>query len=539
MRRIRPTHARRWLASLVVPAMVLAGYSPSDASQPSAESRDVSVQLYQAPTTFSPIIPGTGSITLLGQLHFDALVGINSDREVEPRLAESFESSPDARTWTFHLVDGVRWSDGETFDADDVLASFHVFGNPDTGSSVVARVAEIVGGVEFSEGSADTIAGITAPDPLTVVIELVEPNAAYPATLAEPLIFMMPEHVLSTLPTEGMGDDPYWREPTVGVGPFVFSRWVSEEEVELVANPEYRTELGVDRVFAQFLSTEAALARLEAGDLDFAQVAALETERVEGMAGVTLHRAEGSAVMAAHTAVDSGKLADPRVRQAFLYAIDRQAIVDELLNGEGRVVDTLIFGPEWAMPDDLVSYGYDPDKARQLLEEAGWDSGTEVQIEFQPGQIEREQLATIASAQLQAVGINAVPTPYEAAAMRERITNRQFDALLSVYGLFNVDPALMNTRLMCDQAAPNGANLTAYCNPELDELLVQGMATTDEAERAEIYADAQRLVNAEVPILVMYSPNMLAATSDRLGGFDLAPIATQAFWNAEDWTVEG
>jgi peptide/nickel transport system substrate-binding protein len=278
------------------------------------------------------------------------------------------------------------------------------------------------------------------------------------------------------------------------------------------------------------------MAQLQTGKLDYAQVAAPDAKRIEGLDGVTLHRADGPGVMALHTAFDSGKLADVRVRQAIMYAIDREALVNQVLSGEGKVVDTLVHGPDWAMPSDLIHYNYDPAKAKTLLAQAGWNPKTQVRIELVPGTRDRDTMVTIVAAQLKAVGINAVVKNYQAAELSDAIAKRDFDLLVSGYGLFVIDPASMNARLTC--ANIGGSNISGYCNKQLDQLLAAGIAASDQAQRQKIYADAQRLVNREAPIFVMYVPNTLAATSNRLQGFKLNPSVVDAFWNAADWSVK-
>lgn len=510
------------------------GSTGGESGAPSG-AREVTVQLYQAPRGFSPLLASIGPDHLMEQLHWDSLVSATADGEYGPRLAESWEVSPDGTTWTFHLRDDVLWSDGEPFTSEDVLFSYNVYANPATGSAYAGKFSTVNGAAALADGTADAVAGFQAPDEHTFVIQLDAPNVALLDELVQPILFILPQHVVGELPLDGLAENPFFREPTVGLGPYVFQRWVTDDQVEFAANPEYRDELGLDRVFTQYVTTDVATAQLETGEIDFAQVAAPDVARVEGIDGITLHRAEGPGVLALHTAHDSGKLADSRVRQAIMYAIDREALVEEVLSGEGKVVDTLVHGPEWAMPDDLVHYGYDPDKARELLAEAGWDPSTEVRLEIVPGQRDRDTATTIVAAQLQEVGINAQVTPYEAAQLSDAIGQRDFDLLISGYGLFTIDPASMNARLMCSQAG--GANISAYCNEELDALLQQGVATTDQAEREEIYAQAQRIVNEEVPIFVLYVPNTLAATSDRLQGFELNPSVVDAFWNAAEWTV--
>ncbi len=510
----------------------------SDGGEPAGE-RTVNIQLYQGPSSFSPLLAATGPNGLMQQIHWDALVGLGGETDYVGRLAESWEVSDDATTWTFNLRYDVNWSDGEPFTADDVIFTFEAMSNPATGSGNSGKFSNVAGHAEFVAGEADNISGFTAPDEHTFQIELLAPNSAYMVDMVEPLIPILPEHVVSELPVEGLAENQFFREPTVGIGPYIFSQWLSDDQVEFVPNPEYRHELGLDKVYTTFLATDVAQAQLATGEIDYTQVSAVDLDRVSGIDGVTVHSVDGPSIAALHTAWDTKtELAQPQVRQAMMYAIDRQAIVDSVIAGEGDVINTMAFGPDWAVPDGLNEYPYDPEKAKELLAEVGWDSDTEVTIEIVPGQTDRDQVVTIVAGQLQAVGINAVVEPMDGTAMGSEIGDRNFDLLMSIYGLFNADPAAMSFRLACAQGN-GGGNLSNYCNPELDELLAAGVATADQDERAAIYADAQKIVNEELPVILLYSPRTISATSDRLEGYVANPIPTQAFWNIAEWSVNG
>lgn len=471
-------------------------------------------------TTLNPLPAAVGQNHMAHQLIWDGLVGTDGDNQYEPRLAEGWEVSDDGMTWTFTLRD-VRWSDGEPFTADDVLYTYELYADPESGSGYVGYLA----GATFE-----------APDDRTFVIQLDAPNSGYLESLVTPTMSIIPEHIYGEIIPAELTDHELFREPPVGIGPYVFEQWVNDDQLELKANPEYVTELGFDRVFLVTLTTDTALAQLETGDVDFAPITASDVERVSQIDGVTVHRTAGVGPQVLASALDTGPLADKLVRKAVMHAIDRQALVDEVLQGEGEVVDTLVLGPEWAVPDDLVHYDYDPAKAMALLAEAGWDPATEVRLEVWPGNRERETVATIVAAQLQEVGVDARVEQIELAELVERIGNRDFDLVNSASGNYSRDPSAMNLRLMCDQAPPNGINTQAYCNPDLDELLLRGVATTDQDERAEIYHEAQYIVNDELPMIILYVANTLAATGEGLQGYEVNKEGYALFGNAAEWT---
>lgn len=519
-----------WTALMGTVGLVMAACS---SGSDGASQGTVNVQLYQPPTSFSPLIAPTGGNQLIQSLHWDYLVGVDADGEIVPRLLESWDVNDDGTEWTLNLVTDAEWSDGEPFTADDVVYTLTAMADPETGSQVGAYVADIEGVDAVADGSADVLSGLEAVDEHTVSMTLTRPNTAKIVEFIEPQVFVLPEHVYADLPRTDLATAADFREPAVGMGPFLFEAWATDEQVEFTANESHREDVGIDRLFASYMDTDVAQGQLQAGELHYAQVIPVDAERIGDLPNVDLHSVPGASIMALHDAWEVGKISDPLVRQAILYGIDREAIVDEVLAGYGQVVDVMQHGPEWAVPDDLTSYDYNPDEARRLLAEAGWDADTEVRLEIVPGPRDREQALTIIAGQLRDVGINAQVTQYDAAGIGDAIADRDFDLLISGYGLFTVDPVSMNTRLLCDSGA-----LSRYCNEDLDAALLAGIATTDETERADLYADAQRIVNEELPVIPLFSPDTLAGINEGIDGFEPNALLTHAFWNIADWTLE-
>ncbi len=512
--------------------------APAPAPGPAAEAgpRIATVHLPQNPRGFNPLIPQITGDQLINQLHHAGLVMTNGSREYIGRVASDWTVSGDARTWTFTINTDMGWSDGTPFTIDDVVFSYELWANPESGSSATGVLARVAGVDAFLAGTAPNISGLRAVDQQTLEIELTEPNVSFIDSIVQPIMHILPKHILQDIPLAQLSEHPWFREPTAGLGPYVFERWITDDEVEFVPNAFYPAELGLDRLFARTLTTEVAGAQLETGELDLAQIAATDISRFNSLPGITIHRQQGVGIMALHTALDAGKLADPRVRAAMLHAIDRQAIVDSILAGEGVVVDTLVHGPAWAVPSDLPTFEYNPERARELLAEAGFDLSTPIRFETVSTQTARLNLATIAAGQLQAVGLTgAVVVPYEPAALSAAIGNRDFDLLISEYGNFATDPHSMTIRLGCDFIP--GSNIVRYCNPELDVLLRRGIATPVLAERTAIYADAQRIFTRDLPILPLYVANTLFGTAERFQGYQPHGAVIDAFWNAPDWTV--
>lgn len=530
-------------SAAVVTVLALAGCAPTATTDPDptgAAGGDAHVALYQQPAGFNTFKPGIGGDQLIESLHFDTLIGWNLEKsDYEGRLAESWEISEDGTELTFDLVPGMKWSDGEPFTAEDVVFTYNLHADPATASSTAGFLSNVVGIDEVKAGTADTLSGVVAEDEDTVSFSLKQPDATFIGNFIPGAFnfgWILPEHALAEMDPAGFADNAWFREPTAGMGPYVFSKWVSDTQIEFVRNPEFRTELKLDRVFASVLTSDVAAAQLQTGELQLTNVPAVDVETVRGIPGVTVESAKGAGVLGLHTAMDSHpELADPLVRQAMLHAIDRQAIIDEVFHGEGTIVNVLAHGPEWAVPDGLEKYEYDPEKAKELLEQANWDPSREVTLEIVPGQKDRDLTVDIVAAQLQEVGINAVVRQLDAAGQTAAIGARDFELLISGYGNFVTDPSSMNLRLMCGVAT----NIQAYCNPELDELLTSGMQETDQDARAATYAQAQEIVNQQVPIILLSSPNVIYGLSEQLQGFEPRRLLTDMFYSAPDWALAG
>lgn len=477
----------------------------------------INYQLYLQASSFNPFVALTGGDGIISLLQFQPLLSVANNKYV-PRLAEKWSVSDDAKTYTFTLRD-AQWSDGKPITAEDVIYTIEANLDPKTTSIYGGSMGQIKGAKEFTAGSADKVAGLSAPDEHTVKVELASPNSAFLADWAP--IGIVPEHIYSSIALEKLKGNEAFRSPAAGSGPYVFSKWVSDDVIEFVANPKFWADVPAGKLIVKYLAGDAALAQLETGEVDVAQIPAAEVEPLKAEQKVNVLQAPDSNLMTLHTALKNGKLADKRVRQAVLYAINRQAIVDKVLAGQGKVAESALFAPDWAQPADLVKYDYNPDKAKQLLADAGWKADTVVHLDINPGQADRDAVMNIVAGQLNAVGMKAELTPHQPAQMADVVKNNEFDLLITALGQIpTIEPARINIRLMCDQQAPAGVNITGYCNKDLDKLLEEGVSTTDQAKRKDIYQQANKIINDEVPIIPLYVPMASYGVAKRISGFD-------------------
>jgi peptide/nickel transport system substrate-binding protein len=220
-----------------------------------------------------------------------------------------------------------------------------------------------------------------------------------------------------------------------------------------------------------------------------------------------------------------------------LYAIDRAGIVSQVLAAQASVTNTHVMGPPDAIPADLTQYEYNPDKARALLQEAGWDSTRTIKIQWIPGIRDRDATVQIVQAQLQAVGIQVELNPLEVGPLTDNMRNRTFDLSLYGGGLYTIDGDSTSVPNECSQAYPAGGNNAHYCNPNVDAAFAAARATADPTVRNQAYQTVARLTNDEVPYIWLYVPAAVWGYSDKLQNFKAHGELTYGFWNAVEWSL--
>ncbi|SDU59492.1 ABC transporter substrate-binding protein [Jiangella alkaliphila] len=504
-----------------------------------AEDTTLNAYLYQPPAAnWSPMAPANGPDGVVMNLIYDSLLGVNPDYELYPRLATDLpEISEDGLTITYTLQEGLTWSDGEPFTAEDVVFTYNLMANPDTGSTASARFVDVVGGPEVTAGTADTVSGFTAPDEHTFQIQLTKPNVGIVGLTQN--IWIVPQHVLADVPLDEMDTTEFFTQsPTVGLGPYTFVEYQTDQYIHLVKNPAFREgEVDIDEIFLRPVTSDVATAQLGTGEMDLAQIAPPDLETVEALDGIEVGSGPGAGYI--RTSVNEKKpyLQDVRLRQAMMYAIDRQGLIDEAMAGEAQRVNGSFMNE--ALPDDLEAYDYDPDRARELLAEMGWDPEQVVELSWIPGQRDRDTAATIVEAQLNEVGIKLVLNQVQPGELTDMMNAQSYDMTLYGGGNYATEPFSVYPINGCATWFPDGANLTFWCNEEFDALMLEANSTVDEAARYELFQQAARIENAEVPMIYLYNPNTIWAYTDRLTGFEPIGDQTNPFWNVQEWSLDG
>jgi ABC-type transport system substrate-binding protein len=497
-------------------------------------------QLEADPETMNPLFTRSGAEQAITTMHFGSLLKMDEVMTPVHDLAGSWEISDDATVVTFSVHEDANWSDGEPVTAEDVIFTLERAIHPEAGSTRAAMPILIQGATEYRDGDSDHVEGLVATDDKTVEITLADPNAIWPFRLnAFCGQGILPKHVYEDIEPGSLEGHELSRAPEVGAGTFLLNRWETEQFLEFVANDDYvGGRPSLDSVVLRLILTDVALAQITTGEIDITPVPVDEVERVEGNPEIVVESNPSLSITSLQINTEQPYLTVP-VRQAMMYAIDRQGIVDAIYQGLAEVVHTSVIGPDW-MGDivadaDLNTYEYDPDRAREILEEEGWDPNQTVELMYATGMETEEPALTIIQDNLQSVGINLELRQYEFAATRDRREDGEYDLALLMGGIYRSDPGMATFYYL---PLPDGSdNVLRYNNPEFNELDSGGLQVVEEEDRREIYLEAAKILNEELPNLWLWSPYLTYAHNPRLNGFLAPNYFSNVIWNAEDWTV--
>jgi peptide/nickel transport system substrate-binding protein len=449
---------------------------------------------------------------------YDGLVGYKSGTlEVEPALATDWTISDDGKTYTFTLRDGVTFHDGSPFNAEAVKFNFermldenHPF--HDTGPFPLSFFFSAVDSVD-------------APDEKTVVFHLKDPYAPFLSNLAYPTGL-----IVSPAAVKEFGKD-FGRHPS-GTGPFKFAEWESNSKVVVEANPDYwkgAPDLKAV-VFRPITDANTRVAEMLSGGIDvMVEVPPDNLATFSNDAAFKVYEQAGPHLWFLILNAKEGPMADKRVRQAVNYAIDKKALVENVLQGTAEVAA----GPTppafaWAYNEALQPYPHDPEKAKALLKEAGHENAdlTFYVTEGGSGMLDPVAMGAAIQADLAEVGLNAKIETYEWNTFLGKVNpGLEGKADMAEMAWMTNDPDTLPYLALRTGAFPDegGFNSGYYSNPDVDKLLEEARRETDQAKRAVLYKKMQEIVRDDAPWAFIANWKQNAVTSDRVEDFALQP----------------
>jgi peptide/nickel transport system substrate-binding protein len=462
---------------------------------------------------------------------YNGLVKYDKDMKIIGDLAESWEVSPNGLVITFHLRKGVKWHDGEPFTAADVLFTYQVTVDPKTptayaGDFLKVKKAEVLDAYTF--------------------------RVTYDKPFAPALISwgnaILPRHLLIG---KDITKSPLSRHP-IGTGPYKFKEWLTGQKIVLVSNTDYyEGRPYIDGFITRIIPDTATMfLELRAQGIGMMDLTPLQytrqTENNLFKENFQKYRYLGFKYVYLGYNLKNPLFTDKRVRQAISYAINKEEIISGVLLGLGKSATGPYKPGTWAYNGNVKVYNYNPQKARQLLGEAGWkdtkgngalekDGKPFVfEIVTNQGNDTRQKCAEIIQRQLKDVGITVKIRILEwSAFVSDFINKRRFDAVILGWSI-TLDPDAYDV-WHSSKTAPEELNFMSYNNPKADEMLEKGRSTFNQSQRKKYYDRFQEIVAEDQPYTFLYVPEDLIIVSSRFRGIVPAPIGLD--YNFIKWYV--
>jgi peptide/nickel transport system substrate-binding protein len=459
------------------------------------------------PRTLNPISDQSDTYTnyITGGSVFERLLDYDWDEIVlKPWLAQSYELSKDGLEMTVRLRDDVRFSDGVPMTADDIIFTYQTMMNP--------KIEATVRRALYS-----TFKDVVKVDDRTV--KFIFKEVLWKTFEGVGLFEVLPKHIYDFNDPEEFNKH---RSNPVGSGPYKFEKWDVGQQVALQRNENYwGHKPKLRKIVYKFISNEtAALQSLRAGEIDFMEPPPEQYSEMKSNKDFTSkfrtisYWEPGVPFFFIAWNETTPFFGDKRVRLAMTHALDRDAIVEHLLRGEAKITTGpfYIYGPQY--DPNIKPWPYDPEKAKQLLDEAGWidrdgdgirdKNGVKFSfhLAFPTGRVFSEQLAKLFKDSAGKIGVEVIADPYEWSVFTEKYHKHDFEALvIGAGGTVEFDP---HQYFHSSQIA-SGDNCTSYNNPKADALIDVARRTLDPAKRYELYHQFHRLIHEEQPFTFIYT----------------------------------
>lgn len=515
-----------------------AAVSTESASSDTAASGEkiINVGVTNTIGSINPLLLNGGEINKYATgLMFLPLMELDADLNFEGMLADSI-TTEDNKNFIVHIDDAATWSDGTPVTADDVVYTALRLASPVIGNTAMMYyVFEGVGDDGFVEEGAESIDGIQKVDDKTVQFTTKEemPITTFENSYARYLL-TLPKHVIEQYSEEELSTADWFNHPDVVSGPFIVTDFDVDHYISYEANKDYwKGAPKIDKLNIKIVDGSQLYAGLQSGEIDITQqtmsdIPQEDYESVEALDNVEV--VYGSPVTNQSVFIQTKNVPDVKVRQAMLYAIDRQQILEELLNGHGEIVDGFLSSASPFYDDSLTPVSYDPEKAKALLEEAGWDGSQTIRFYVNSGDSTFVNAASIIAAEWAVVGIKAEIQTVDFATLMSVAGTEDYDVLAVQYTYAPVDPYPDVAWLLGGEGS-----WTGYSDDTLNEALTKSQLTSDPEETKELFSVVDKKVQEDVPMFSAYVISAQGAVSKRITG--AAPSVYGFFNDVQNWDV--
>jgi len=498
-------------------------------------------------TLNSMLSSDTASNQVIG-LMFDGLLNVKKNGDLIGALAQDVpKTSPDGLSYTFKLRPNLKWSDGQALTADDVIFTYALAYDPKYADVSSPRRGDLSKYIE----------SVTAPDPQTVVIKTTQVFAPFLGSHGS--YGILPKHVLGSMTPKEINTADFNTAPSVVNGAFKFVKWDKGQQVTLERNPGYWAGPSyLDQYVYKVLPDSVAVTtQLTTGEIDIGPVDPSQFDAVKIAGNVVLTEFPTPTFTFYAYNLDPAKLGgqlfgDKAVRQALLYALDRQKIVTAVYFGHGVVANGVEPPTSWAYKDKpQVIYTFDKAKAQSLLDGAGWTMGSDgirakggVKLKFEmitnAGNKQRESMLTVMQQSWKDIGVDATPKLIQFPQLVSQIVSvRTFDVFLVGFN-WTIDPdeaPLFHSR----NTAAGGFNGADFKNPDVDKILDDAIVTLDKAKRKQLYFQFQDIMSDQVPSPIILFNTGIWGVSKRVQNADFGPFNQFGArpWMKDVWVTDG
>lgn len=482
------------------------------AQESAAPSSALTVAFSEGGTTLDPaeasdltsdtfVVAAYDQLVTYGVKTVDGAEVANTD-DIQPMLAESWEVSADNLTYTFKLREGVKFQSGNPLTADSVVYTFDRVKNSNSGS--------------FLYGMAD-IKSVTAKDPSTVEIVLNKQNHMFMQIIA-----LYNFSIVDEVAMQGK-DANYLKTNTAGSGPFVLEKWDPASEAVLTANADYwQGAPSLSKVTLKF--TKEASNRvllLDKGDVDMAiEIPPKDVSSLEANKDLAVKSNASNRILYLALNNKVAPFDNVKVRQAIAYSIPYDQLINEVMYGQAKQMKSAVASNTPGYTDKGYTYEHNLDKAKQLLQEAGYADGFTFDLTLGSGFQDWEDDAVIIQAELAKIGVTMNINKVARAQFLEMQKEKNLTAYISKWTSFVNDPAYHLGFLMYGKGSSNYNN---YSNAEVDKLWEQASAEPDAAVRTKLFEQAQEIITTETPWSYLYEYNRIVGMKANLSGYVYYP----------------
>ena len=509
---------------------------PSDAG--SKAKKVVNVGIMNAPSAFNPLEWSDYAQNVFTAILFKPLMELDDDLTYAPGLADSIETK-DNKVFVVTLNQKAKWTDGKSVTADDVIFTLKMISNPKVTASVASSFNVLEGLDENGKNVAGTseIAGVKKIDDHTLTLTTKTPMdlTLFKEGVGTKLK-TIPQHVVKDIAPDKFSQSPFVQKPEVTNGPFKLVTYQKGQYVQFAANKDYfRGVPKLDEVYFKIMPGANITAQLQSGEIDMndaslGTIPIEDTDKVKSMPNI-IADTKGMSTGIQTLMINMNTVTDVRVRKAISHAINRKLIIDNLVKGDGEAIELPYLSSSPFINKKLPLSSYNPEKAKQLLQEAGWDTNRTLNFDVPSGNKVREQAADIIVDNLKNIGMKVQIQKYDFVTSMAKAKKGEFDLYILGLTVYPTTPDLSHIL-----KTGMSLNLSKYSNQEMDDLLVAGKSTVDPVKRQEIYDKVQELFMRDMPSPGVFAPNNLKAVSKRV--IVGRPKTFGTYITLHDWDVK-